>query len=443
MAALIRRLTTGLTLLAAAQAVAGGAVAGTPPDSAALGRAVDACVAPLLREDELSGQLIVARGGEVLVERSWGAADRGRRRPMTPATRMCIASITKPVNQVVALQLVREGALAATDTIGRFLPGFPHGRITVTQLLQHTAGIPHRVTKADDERHRMTPADVTARAGETPLLFEPGARSVYSSAGYTVLARVLEVASGKSWDDLVRERVIVPAGLGHTVPSAALADRLPERAASYLPDARGVAPVVNKDLSFLAGAGSMWSTARDLLRLSQALLGGTFGADVRASLVRRGNLRWSGSTDGFFSYLDHDSASGLTAVFLGNQHNGAPALLRPALAKLAAGEAVAPLEKPRVRFADVPERVLRRYEGRYDVASNLGLPFEVREGVLWANDWPLRATSDTTFFSPRDYGEVALARDTAGVVTGFTWSIGGQGFPCPRVGDLERPPAGR
>jgi hypothetical protein len=185
----------------------------------------------------------------------------------------------------------------------------------------------------------------------------------------------------------------------------------------------------------------MWSTARDLLKLSQAFLDTVFGTNVRASLVRRGGLRWSGSTDGFFSYLDHDSATGVTSVFLGNVHIGAPALLRTALPRLAAGEAVAPLESPRPDFADVPESVLRRYEGRYDVASNVGLPFEVREGVLWANDWPLRATSDTTFFSPRDYGIVSLARDSTGAVTGFTWSIGGQGFLCPRVGDLERKPA--
>jgi CubicO group peptidase (beta-lactamase class C family) len=248
---------------------------------------------------------------------------------------------------------------------------------------------------------------------------------------------VLEVAAGRSWNDLVREYVIGPAKLDHTVPTAGRSDRLPERAASYVPGAEGMVPAPKKDLSFLAGAGSMWSTARDLLQLSRAVLDSTLGVDVRASLVRRGGLRWSGSTDGFFSYLDHDSATGATCVFLGNSHNGAPALLRTALPRLTAGEPVAPLESPRPRFVKVPESVLRRYEGRYDVASNLGLPFEVRDGLLWANDWPLRATSDTTFFSPRDYGIVAVTRDPAGKVTGFTWSIGGQALPCPRVGDLE------
>lgn len=440
---LIRTRTTGLTLLAVAVGAAGSAVAGTPPDSAALGRALDACVAPLVRAGELSGQLVVARNGQVLVERCWGAANRERRTPMTPTTRMCIASITKPVNQVVALHLMREGKVAPSDTIGRFLPGYAHGRVTVEQLMNHRAGIPHRVTTTAQEERPLSAADVTALAGATPLLFEPGARSVYSSAGYTVLAHVLEVAAGRPWGDLVREHVIAPAGLEHTVPSAGVADPLPERATAYLPNARGIGPAPVKDLGFLAGAGSMWSTARDLLKLSRAFLDGTLGRDVSANLVRRGNLRWSGSTDGFFSYLDHDSATGVTSVFLGNLHDGAPALLREALPKLAAGEAVAPLEKPSPRLAKVSERALRRFEGRYDVAANVGLPFEVREGVLWANDWPLWATSDTSFFSPRDYGIVTQARDSTGAVTGFTWAIGGAPYPCPRTGDLERKPGAR
>ena len=416
--------------------------AGTP-DSTSLGQAIDACVAPLVRAGELSGQLIVARDGKVVVERCWGAADREHRKPMTPTTRMCIASITKPVNQVVAFRLVQEHRLALSDTVGRFLPGYPHGRVTIEQLMYHSAGIPHRVTTDADELLALSPADVAARAGRTPLLFEPGTRSAYSSAGYTVLAHVLEVAAGRTWNDLVREIVIRPLHLDHTVPSAGLADRLPERAVGYQPGARGIVMAPKQDLSFLAGAGSMWSTARDLLRLSVAVLDTTLGRSVRERLVRRGNLRWSGSTGGFFAYLDHDSTTRVTTVFLGNFHNGAPALLREAMPALVEGQALAPLQKPNPQLAKVAEQVLRRYEGRYDVGATAGLPFTVHDGALWANDWPLLATSDTSFFSPRDYGMVTQARDSTGAVTGFNWAIGGRPFPCPRVGDLESPAAKR
>lgn len=424
-------------------AAAGPSIAAAPPDTAALGRALDACVAPLVREGELSGQFLVARDGQVLVERAWGMADRGRGEPMTPTTRLCIASITKSVTQIVALELVREGRLALADTIGRFVPGFAHGRVTVGQLLAHTSGIPHRVTTDAEEERPLTAADVTARAGRTPLRFEPGQGMLYSSAGYTVLARVLAIAAGRSWSDLVRERVLVPAGLSHTVPVAGLADRLPGRAASYLPGRSALEPAPRKDLGFLEGAGSIWSTAGDLQRLARAVLDGTFGDDVRASLLRRGRLEWSGSTNGFFSYLDHDSATGSTIVFVGNAQTGAPSLLRFAARRLLAGRPVDPLEVPHPAIVAVPERVLRGYEGRYDVAGNRGMPVELRDGLLWAEDWPLRPTSDTTFFSPRDYSRLSIARDSTGTLRGFNWMIGTQSVLCPRVGDLERGAAGR
>jgi hypothetical protein len=234
-----------------------------------------------------------------------------------------------------------------------------------------------------------------------------------------VLAHVLGKAAGEPWADLVRNRVLVPAGLEHTVPSAALADPLPERAASYLPGATEITEAPRKDLGFLTGAGSMWSTARDLDRLAQAVMDGTFGPDVRARLVRSGRLEWSGSTNGFFSYLDHDSASGTTVVFVGNLQTGAPAILRFVVRGVLAGRDVKPIEVPHPKIAAVPVHVLRQYEGLYEVPGNPGLPVEVRDGMLWADDRPLRATSDTTFFCPTDYSRISVARDSAGALRGL------------------------
>ena len=168
-------------MIVAATAAAPAAGVAAPPDSTALGHALDHAVAPLVRGGELSGQLIVARDGRILVERCWGAAHRDRHTPMLPTTRMCIASITKPVNQVVAIKLLVAGKISAGDTIGRFLPGFPHGRITVEQLMRHTSGIPHRVTKEEDERRPLTPWN-GVRTRALPLA---GPKRTFHEAGRT------------------------------------------------------------------------------------------------------------------------------------------------------------------------------------------------------------------------------------------------------------------
>lgn len=421
--------------LAASTAARAAAATPEPPDSLALGRALDACVAPLARSGELSGQLLLARGDTVLVERTWGWEDREHRRPMGVHSRLNIASITKPVNQLVLLKLLVDHTLAIDDTIGRWLPGYPHGGVTVGQLLNHRAGIPHRVTTDAQERHALSAAQVTALAGRVPLEFTPGSESRYSSAGYTVLAHVMEVAAGKAWAALVRSIVLDPAHLAETVPNAGLADPLPGRAQSYVPGARGLQPAMRKDYGFLAGAGSMWSTARDLFRFVRALLAGVFGENGRANLLRHGSLHWNGSTNGYFSWVDYDSASRVTCVFLGNAHTGAPELLHGAVAKLVAGEPVAPLERPAFMRVRVPSRALRALEGRYQIAGTR-IPVTTRDGLLWAGEWMLVPTSESTFFSTRDYGTVRVARDSTGAVAGLDWTQKGQPFRCPRLGPL-------
>jgi hypothetical protein len=83
----------------------------------------------------------------------------------------------------------------------------PRGdEITIEHLARHTAGIPHRVTECDEGAVPRTAADmvqlVIERVERDGLLVEPGTNSVYSSAGYSVLARVLELTGGASWEEL-------------------------------------------------------------------------------------------------------------------------------------------------------------------------------------------------------------------------------------------------
>ena len=110
---------------------------------------------------------------------------------------------------MLALQLIMEKKLGYRDTLERWIRGIPSGdRITIEHLLRHRSGIPHRVTTEKDETQPMTAADVVEFARHSTLLFEPGSRSSYSSAGFSVLSRVLELASGKSYADLLAERLL-------------------------------------------------------------------------------------------------------------------------------------------------------------------------------------------------------------------------------------------
>lgn len=414
---------------------------GVPPappaakaDDTRFARAVDAYAGPLVERGDLSGRLLVARGGTILFERSFGLANRELNVPITAESRFCVASVTKPMTLILALGMVADRTIGYRDSIARWLPDFPQGdHITIEHLLRHRSGIPHEIVPDSLATRPRTAAEMVALAARLPLDFPPGSKSSYSSGGFTVLARNLEIASGKSYATLLKDKILEPLGMTHTGHANAV-ELLPDRVASYVPGPRGVenAPLV--DFSGLIGAGSVWSTPRDLHALVQAVVSGRFGPAVRQSLVRGGKLDFGGQVPGFRAYCDWDSSTGLEVVFAGNLSTGAPDLLRDAMPRLAAGESPTPPALPERATGAVAEETLRRYEGDFMLENGTRLRLRVHDGALWANDWLLVPTRDGAFYSPRDYGLVRGVAGADGRIERLDWTQRGTVYPAPRTG---------
>jgi CubicO group peptidase (beta-lactamase class C family) len=403
------------------------------PAADRLGRAIDAYVTPLVARDQLSGQLLVARHDTILVERNFGFADWELRSPVTPETRFCIASVTKPMTGTVAIQLLAARTIALTDTIGRWLPGFPKGdRITISDLLRHRSGIPHELIPDSEATRPMTAADMVAIARRQPLDFEPGSRSQYSSGGYSVLARILELVTGKTYAQLLSERLWGPLGMNHTSDQDSRA-LLPGRARAVVPGAHGLMNAPYEDFSHIVGAGSVWSTARDLHRFVQAVVSGALGPGPQASYLRDGKLDFNGLAGGFVAWCAVDSASGIEVIFAGNEHTGAPELLKSAVPQLAAGKSVSPPKLPEAPSRSPDPAELAGYVGTFRLDNGTRLVVSVRDGVLWANDWVLLPSADGSFFSPRDYGIVRGVKGPDGRIARLDWEQRGQVYPAPRV----------
>jgi CubicO group peptidase (beta-lactamase class C family) len=329
---------------------------------------------------------------------------------------------------ILALQLIEEERLGYKDSLAKWIPDFPNGdRITIEHLLRHRSGIPHRVTTDADETRPQTAADMVDLAKKAKLTGEPGAGYAYSSGGFAVLARVLELASGMSYADLIRVRLFEPLGMTRSLHPDARADTS-GRAASYVPEASGIRPAPYEDLSFLVGAGAALSTPRDLHRLLWADMSGRLGEGARQSALRGSKVFWNGSTNGFRAFVDYDTVTGYVVALTANLHTGAVDQLRTAVQKLLAGEKPAP--------ASLPPAAQRGYEGLYDIANNPRLPVKATPAGLDVNGWALVATSDTSFFSLRDYGTVRVVRGASGKVERLDWGQGAEMFPCPRVADL-------
>jgi CubicO group peptidase (beta-lactamase class C family) len=406
--------------------------AASPEPAAA--KAIDAWAKPLLARDQLWGQLVVTRHGRVLVERVWGKANAELNVPVTQETRFNIASVTKPMTATLAIQLVVEGKLRVSDSLARWFPDFPKAdSITVSMLLRHRSGIPHEVVPDSEATRPFTAAELVERAKRMPLDFSPGLRESYSSGGFEVLTRVLELVSGKPYGVLLQERIFGPLGMTHSA-NADSRTLLAGRATGYVPGAHGTenAPLV--DFTSIQGAGSVWSTARDLSRFVDSLVVGRLGEGPRRSFERSGRVDFNGRTGGFKAWVVRDSASGICACFVSNLSTGAPDALKNDILKLAAGEAVAPPSLPALAATSPGEAELHRWEGEFQITGGgPRLRLHVKDGVLYSNDWLMLPTADGAMFSPRDYGLVRAVPGEDGHIERLDWTQGTQVYPAPRV----------
>lgn len=385
-------------------------------------------IAPLDAAGQLSGTLLVARGDTIVFERSFGNADYELGVPNRPSTRFNIASVTKPLTQIVLLSLLEEGTLEDGPVSG-WIPDFPGSdQITVSHLARHRAGIPHRVTTIADEVEPQTAASMTRLAAQADLLFEPGAEHSYSSAGYSVLARVLELASGMSYGTLLRKYVSRPAGAVHTVHPDGRT-MIPERARGYF---FGTAPLASppRDLSFLVGAGSVFSTPRDLFAIQRRIVAGGYGESVQQQLVGENGLRWNGHTNGYRTFADCHAEDDVTVIFAGNMFTGAADLVRSEVPKLARGDELPLPVAPRVEPFPMSDADRTRVSGSYRLGSSDQILTFDSPTLATLGDWILVPTSESTFFSPQDYAEVTIVTGVDGVEA-LQW---GKGPRFPRSG---------
>ena len=162
-----------------------------------------------------SGSLLVAKGGEVILDKGYGFADAQRKVPFTADTAFDIGSITKQFTATAILKLEMQGKLGVSDPISKWFEGVPEDKkgITLHHLLTHSSGLEDVFGDDYDEM----PRDRLVKAAlESKLLWAPGTRYRYSNAGYSLLAAVVELASGKPYETYLRENLWLPAGMTRT-----------------------------------------------------------------------------------------------------------------------------------------------------------------------------------------------------------------------------------
>ncbi|MCE6998772.1 beta-lactamase family protein [Saccharothrix sp. S26] len=211
-----------------------------------------------------------------------------------------IGSTTKTFVATVVLQLVDEGEVGLDDPVDRYVAGVPRGRNgdrpTVRQVLNHTSGLYDYAHEEGYSTNRWRgaarfrtyrPQELLDVAFARPSYFDPGQGWHYSNTNYVVAGMLIERVTGRTYGDEVRSRILRPLGLAHTtVPGRRPGLPHPHARGYALVDGRLVdATVMNPTLDW--AAGEMISTAEDLNRFFDALLGGRLTSAASLDAMRR------------------------------------------------------------------------------------------------------------------------------------------------------------
>lgn len=161
------------------------------------------------------GSVLVAQGGQVLVEKGYGMADQAQNRLQTAQTVFSVGSITKQFTGAAVLKLWEQGKIRLDAPLSTYFPEAPADKaaITVHQLLTHTAGFPDAL---GDDYDNVDAPTFLQLAFKAPLENAPGTVYQYSNVGYSILGILVEKTSGMGYEPFLREHLWKPAGMEQT-----------------------------------------------------------------------------------------------------------------------------------------------------------------------------------------------------------------------------------
>ncbi|HWA97361.1 MAG TPA: serine hydrolase domain-containing protein [Pirellulales bacterium] len=233
---------------------------------------------------------LVAHHGKILSLNAVGQADLASGRPMKPDTMFWIASMTKPIAATAVMILQDDLKLSVDDPVGKYLPAFqsptivgggtPSQPLTIRHLLTHTSGLsspPPEVGAAS-----ASLADFVDQVAKLPLQFEPGSQWKYG-VGLSVAGRIVEIVSGKSFEQFIAQRIFQPLEMNDTTfyPSVEQRQRL-ATIYRFNDSTKQLEPApppvfINVDPALRRApnpSGGLASTAEDYYRFLQMVLNG-------------------------------------------------------------------------------------------------------------------------------------------------------------------------
>ncbi|HUU52868.1 MAG TPA: serine hydrolase domain-containing protein [Candidatus Heimdallarchaeota archaeon] len=349
-----------------------------------------------------SGALLVAKEGEIVLNKGYGLAIRSENVPNTSDTVFSTGSITKQFTAAGIMKLEMMGKLNTGDLLSEYFDNVPEDKkdIALHHLLTHTSGV---VGGVGDDYEKALRDETVQKVLSEPLQFEPGKQFSYSNAGYSILAAIIEKVSEQSYEEFLNNKLFKPAGMEFT------GYRMPEWTKKvvahwYVGEKDNGTPL-EKPYPYwnFIGNGGILSTTMDMYKWHLALLGGKilsseaktkmftpflndygYGWDVlereMGILIQHDGGSSLGCSAEMRRYID----AGVVTILFCNQSYGREALFEPIrdkIEKLAFGGDVT--FPPAVTTLN--SEILRIYEGQYVLSGGGKFQVQNKGGVLLVN----------------------------------------------------------
>jgi CubicO group peptidase (beta-lactamase class C family) len=212
------------------------------PDQIALER-IDSLMTLLFPAGDPGAAALVLKGDATVFNKGYGLANTQTQAPIDGKTFFNIASVSKQFSGVGLMVLQEDGKLLLDDNLQKFFPHFKapfFKEITLRHLLAHTSGIPDSRPRHD--RHFVLTATDEASYAYIEHLkelnFTPGTAYEYMNPTYQLMYTIIEQCSGQSYDDFMRERIFLPAGMNETTFFEE-GKEIPRMAHGYRPNKEG------------------------------------------------------------------------------------------------------------------------------------------------------------------------------------------------------------
>ena len=256
-----------------------------------------------------SGAVLVAQGKTIVYNDAVGMANHEWKQPNTTQTRFRLGSLTKQFTAVLILQLVQDGKLNLNGKITDYLTNYRKeigSQVSIHHLLTHSSGIPNYTDNESFFPNSVKPYGVTDFVRiycSGDLEFKPGAQFSYSNSGYFILGAILERVTGKTYEQLLKERILEPLGMkqtGYDMHEYII----PGRASGYERKLSGYKHAAYLDMGLPYAAGSLYSSVEDLMIWNQALYGNSLLADSLKEKMFAGYLEMDSNTKAGYGWFN-------------------------------------------------------------------------------------------------------------------------------------------